>query len=87
MISNDVKKGMRVRLRSGLEAVMYDSAVSDVRMATVEGIVDELGSIYAYEIEAVQTDSGWERVTPTQSQRDINERLMGFWENTEWNIA
>jgi len=48
--ANDLKKGDRVLLNNGWEAVIEDNKKGAIRMATVEGIVTEMGSIYAADI-------------------------------------
>lgn len=72
MNTNDIKKGMRVLLQNGWYATMQDSKKGNIRMATVEGIYTETGSIYAWDIKAVRPDANepqnWANVTLNEKQ-------------------
>lgn len=58
MKANDLKKGDRVRLNNGWFATIEDNKKGAIRMATVEGFVTEMGSIYAADIkEFLKADS------------------------------
>jgi hypothetical protein len=48
--TNKLKKGTRVVLRNGWEAVLEDNKRGSIRMATVYGFYTEMGSIYAHDI-------------------------------------
>jgi hypothetical protein len=48
--TNALKKGTRVVLRNGWEAVLEDNKRGSIRMATVFGTYTEMGSIYAHDI-------------------------------------
>ena len=50
MKTNDLKKGTRVVLRSGFYATLLDNQRGNTRMADVEGICRESGSVYAHDI-------------------------------------
>jgi hypothetical protein len=85
MLTNDIKKGMRIRLRNGWEATMMDNKKGTIRTAEVYGTYTETGSVYAHDIVAVRTDkdeagSAWTGVEYTESQikcRDVNAVLFG----------
>jgi hypothetical protein len=49
--TNTLKKGQRVRLRNGWWATLEDNLRGNTRMATVEGLYTEMGSIYSHDIE------------------------------------
>lgn len=73
MLANDIKKGMRVRLKNGWYGTMYDNKKGNIRMCEVEGIETEIGSVYTHEIGWVQTEkdaagSIWEPVTLSDRQ-------------------
>ena len=51
MKTNDLKKGDRVRLHNGWNATIEDNLKGNTRMATVEGFVTEMGSIYSHDIK------------------------------------
>jgi hypothetical protein len=71
MKTNDIKKGMRIRLRNGWYGTMEESRNGNVRMARVEGFYTESGSIYAHDIVAVRVDGVWQDVELTQKQEDF----------------
>jgi len=48
--TNDLKKGTRVLLRNGFYATLLDNRKGTTRLADVEGIVRESGSIYSHDI-------------------------------------
>jgi hypothetical protein len=50
MKSNDLKKGDRIVLLNGWEATIEDNKKGNIRMATVEGFVTEMGSIYMHDV-------------------------------------
>ena len=83
MLANDIKKGMRVLLKSGWYGTMYDNRKGNIRMCEVEGIYTEIGSVYAKDITEVQTNpllDIWEKVelSPTQKKQAANIRAAGF---------
>tara|TARA_R100001244_G_scaffold38426_1_gene34794 strand:+ start:147 stop:407 length:261 start_codon:yes stop_codon:yes gene_type:complete len=51
MKTNDLKKGDRIRLNNGWYATIEDNKKGAVRMATVEGLFTEMGSIYTADID------------------------------------
>ena len=53
MLANDLKKGDRVVLDNGWLATIEDNKKGNIRMATVEGFVTEMGSIYIWDIQAL----------------------------------
>jgi len=58
MKTNDLKKGDRIRLNNGWYATIEDNKKGAVRMATVEGLYTEMGSIYAADIDIHLKDLG-----------------------------
>jgi len=83
--ANDLKKGDRVRLSNGWYATIEDNKKGAIRMATVEGLVTEMGSVYAADIEFHLKDLGddvieWMPVTVPDKHkvgRDFTEELFG----------
>ncbi len=57
--TNKLKKGTRVVLRNGWEAVLEDNKRGSIRMATVEGFYTEMGSIYAHDIAGYKEGDFW----------------------------
>ena len=77
MKTNDLKKGMRVLLRNGWYATIMDNKRGNSRLAEVEGIVTEIGSVYAHDIVKVRKDEGiWENVEHTEKQLGVR-RMVG----------
>jgi len=78
MKTNDLKKGVRVLLRNGWEATVFDNAKGNTRMCEVEGFETEIGSVYSHDIVAI-LPSG-ERVEHTPAQLKLMERVkaLGF---------
>lgn len=80
MKTNDIKKGMRIRLRNGWYATMQDNKRGNIRMAEVEGIYTEIGSVYGHDIISVLVGDAWQEVEHTEAQRkalQINDVLWG----------
>lgn len=48
--TNELKKGVRVRLRNGWNAEIADNAKGDIRMCKVYGYETEIGSVYSHDI-------------------------------------
>ncbi len=80
MLTNDIKKGTTVRLRNGWNAIIEDNKRGNIRLATVLGWVDEMGSIYAHDIQFVKTETGWVKVTLTDAQRKLAKMTNNFFE-------
>ena len=57
--TNKLKKGTRVVLRNGWEAVLEDNKRGSIRRATVEGFYTEMGSIYAHDIAGYKEGEFW----------------------------
>lgn len=68
ILTNDLKKGAKVLLRSGWEADMWDNMKGNARVALVYGFETEAGSVYAWDILAVKQDGKWFKVTHTEKQ-------------------
>ena len=51
MKTNELKKGDRIRLHNGWYATIMDNKKGNTRLANVEGLYTELGSIYAWDIK------------------------------------
>ena len=57
--TNKLKKGTRVVLRNGWEAVLEDNKRGSIRLATVFGTYTEMGSIYAHDIAGYREGDFW----------------------------
>ena len=80
MLTNDIKKGTRIRLRNGWEAEMADNKKGNIRLAKVFGLYTELGSVYAWDIFQAQMGEEWVDVELTSRQKmdAAVARRMGF---------
>ena len=84
MLANDLKKGMRVRLRgTGWLADVADNAKDNTRMCKVYGMYTEIGSVYTKDIEAVwMTDADgndrWEKVELSPRQAKAAQQIAAF---------
>jgi hypothetical protein len=71
ILTNDIKKGERCRLRNGWEAVMEDDKKGWARVMTVEGDFTEAGSVYAHDIMFVKREEQWLPITHTMKQLEL----------------
>jgi hypothetical protein len=83
MKTNDIKKGMMVRLRNGWDARIEDNKKGNIRLATVFGVYEEMGSIYAHDIVRVLVSEGdmeghWDDVEHTEAQLKLRNRVRSF---------
>jgi hypothetical protein len=80
MLTNDLKNGDRVRLRNGWFATIADNKKGNTRMARVEGVYTELGSIYAHDIVAfIPKESGAPiAITFTPAQQKLRKTVETF---------
>ena len=69
MLTNDIKKGTRIRLRNGWEAEMADNKKGNIRLAKVFGLYTELGSEYVWNIVQAEIDGEWVDVELTSKQK------------------
>ena len=79
MKTNDIKKGMRVRLRNGWCGTMKDNMKGQTRLVEVEGHYTEIGSVYAHDIAYVLVNGRWHGVDYTPKQ----VKLMEFMDEME----
>ena len=81
MFTNELKKGTRVKLRNGWFATLEDNARGNIRLATVEGYVTEIGSIYSHDIKYYyDKENGWVCPEYTSAQLKLRKQvgyLMG----------
>lgn len=68
MQANDIKKGDHLLLKNGWKAVMFDNKKGNIRMAEVDGLYKEIGSIYVWDIDCVKVGTEWVSVDLTEKQ-------------------
>lgn len=81
MLANDIKKGMKLKLKgSGWNATMADNKKGVIRLCDVEGIHRELGSVYVFNIaEVLNPATGkWEPVELTAAQLKQKQNINAF---------
>jgi hypothetical protein len=90
MLTNEIKKGMRVKLSAfgsmgeypRWQGEVWDNAKGNIRVVNVEGWVTEAGSVYAHDIEFCKPtpESDWVKVEHTPAQLKLRDRVraMGF---------
>jgi hypothetical protein len=70
--TNDLKKGTQIMLKNGWAAVIYDNKKGNTRLAEVDGIFKEIGSIYSHDIDQAFINNAWVTVSHTKKQKDLN---------------
>jgi hypothetical protein len=83
MLINDVKKGIKLKLKDGREAIMMDNAKGTIRMIKTQLIGmqgDEIGSIYSDQISEAFVNGEWVSVefTPAQEKQLSKIHSYGF---------
>jgi hypothetical protein len=79
MFTNELKKGTRVLLRNGWYATLEDNMKGNIRLATVEGYVTEMGSVYSHDIVRYRDANGiWGAVQHTPAQEKLRARVDRF---------
>jgi hypothetical protein len=79
--TNQLKAGDKVRLSNGFTAVIKDNKKGNIRLAEVDGLVKEIGSIYAHDIVAFISLTGHElaiELTEVQKLTRARCKTLGF---------
>ena len=86
MLTNEIKKGMRVRttqLGAPVTGVMMDSLKGNTRLIDTKGsevgLFDEMGSVYAYDIVAAEVDGEWVAIEHTEKQLKLKATVSQLW--------
>lgn len=79
MKTNELKNGDRIRLRNGWYGTIKDNRKGNIRIAEIEGVFTEIGSIYSRDIILYIDKSGTvieiEHTDAQHKLRDITEVL------------
>lgn len=76
--TNEIRKGTKVLLRNGFEAIIDDNKKGNIRFARVFGIYEELGSIYAHDIcTAYMPDGEICEIELTPAQKKL---MISLWQ-------
>jgi hypothetical protein len=82
MKTNELKTGDRVKLANGWYATIADNKKGNIRMATVEGIYTETGSVYSHDIVLYRNgptdDCLWLKIEHTPAQLECKARDEAF---------
>ena len=79
MKTNDLKKGHRVVLNNGWFATIADNKKGNIRMAVVEGLYLETGSVYAHDIMFHDTAEGVRvRIQHTPAQLKLMKTVQAL---------
>lgn len=82
MNTNDLKKGIKVELRNGWFATIKDNRKGNTRLAEVDGVVREMGSVYSHDIVSYYSEEKdtWLPIDHTDSQHKLQAKLrkMGW---------
>lgn len=79
IIANELKKGTRIRLDNGWEAVLLDKpGKGNIRKAEVYGAFTETGSIYVDKIVGAFIGSAWVGVTLDPEQKAFSDMKSYF---------
>jgi hypothetical protein len=78
--TDQLKKGMRVRMRNGLEAVVVKECDGNTLIAKVFGAFTETGSVYAHNIVATEVDGKWIEVEMTEEQARFYREVKPFFD-------
>lgn len=76
--TNDLKKGARVMLRNGWEAIVEDNMRGNTRVCTVFGFETEMGSVYSHDIVRAEVNGRWELVEHTPAQLKCREFALNL---------
>jgi len=86
MLTNEIKKGMRVRttqLGAPVTGVMMDSLKGNTRLIKTNGsevgMFDSQGSVYAYDIVAAEVDGEWIPIEHTEKQLKLKATVSQLW--------
>lgn len=75
----DVRKGTRVTLRNGWEAVVLDNLTNrQTRMCEVFGEYTEMGSVYSSDIVEALVGGNWEIVTHNTKTLELHKARQSW---------
>lgn len=85
--TNEIKKGQKVKtsqLGVLVSGVMMDNLKGNTRLIKTHGsevgMFDEVGSIYAHDIQYAEVDGSWVKVEHTEKQKNHKSKLdIGGW--------
>jgi hypothetical protein len=78
--TDQLKKGARVRMRNGWEAIVVKECDGNTLIAKVFGAFTETGSVYAHNIVATMVDGKWIDVEMTEEQARFYREVKPFFD-------
>jgi hypothetical protein len=78
-----LKKGARIRLRSGWEAIVVEECDGNTLIAKVFGDFTETGSIYAMDVVSTEVDGKWIEVEMNEEQKCFEAEIRPFFHTSE----
>ncbi len=84
MKTNEIKKGMRIKLaKPPVTGTMMDNLRGIRRTVDIKGseigLFDETGSVYAFDILKVEIDGEWREVQHTDKQLSDKKTVAALW--------
>ena len=84
MNTNEIKKGMRIKLaKPPVTGIMMDNLRGIRRTVDVKGsevgLFDEQGSVWAFDILKVEIDGKWQKVEHTPKQLSEQKPVKALW--------
>ena len=78
--TNDLKKGIKIKLNNGWEAKIEDNMRGNTRLATVYGDFTEMGSVYSHDIVKAFINNEWADIEYTPAQVKLKKSIdaMGW---------
>lgn len=78
MKTSEIKKGMRILLSNGWYGTMMDNMRGTTRLAEVEGYYTEVGSVYSYDIVAVEVGGEFQKVDYTEKELKLKKTVAEY---------
>lgn len=78
--THELKKGTKIKMRNGLEAIIVKKCVGNTLVAEVFGDFTETGNIYAHDIMAAMVEGQWVDVELTKEQIQFYEQFKNFYQ-------
>ncbi len=75
MKTNEIKKGMVVKLRNGWYGIMADNMKGNTRMVDVDGMFREIGSVYSHDITKVCSEVNYKLGTEIKGDNKSTAHL------------
>ena len=76
--TDQLKKGVRIRMKNGWEAVVVEACKGNTLIAKVFGDYTETGSVYAHDIAQAEVNGKWVEVEMTEEQAQYHKEFNQF---------